>query len=52
MKNNVNGYCRFSGVPSLNGDHNKCSIKSANRQGYLDAFVVTVFLMIYVYAVG
>ena len=51
MKKTAKGYCRFCGVPSFDGDHEDCSVRSANKQGYLDAFVVTIFLLIYIYAV-
>lgn len=51
MKSLAKGYCKFCGVPTFDGDHVSCSIKSANNQGYLDAFVVTILLLIYLYAV-
>ena len=51
MKKIAKGYCKFCEVPSFDGDHENCSVKNANMQGYLDAFVVTILLLIYIYAV-
>lgn len=51
MKKVAKGYCKFCGQPTVDGDHEECSVRSVNKQGYLDAFVVTILLLIYLYAV-
>jgi len=42
-------YCKHCGQPS-NVDHETCVVKSVNRKAFLDAFVVSVLLFIYFYA--
>lgn len=51
MKNTPKGYCKYCGQAS-DVDHEECAVKSANRKGFLDAFVVTILLLIYFFAVS
>lgn len=51
MDKQAKGYCKFCGQPS-DVDHEECAVKSANRKGFLDAFVVTILLFIYFYAMS